>query len=322
MPPPVLTDVAPLLTAPASRVVGRPRYEGANIRTWIGFKHFMYLAEEAVLQYFRDCGLGPNRLFLEHGLGLEVVDSSVQLPHALQLDDLVVATARPTERQRPGSASFAVQLGVRHDDDETVALRGTVRIALVRERTIEAPSAEPPEVAGLVVDRIGSGDAPSLPLPTGLDPAALLAPAGSGSFVTRHRAPYYHCHFSDRVQCSAFIRTMESVVDDFLHDRGLAVGHLLRERGWIPVVSRARVRLHAAAHMEETIHTVFTVQDILRDTMYTATMECWAERGEQLVQVASGSIMHGYAVSRGPEAGRVAVLGPDVRRALLGERAG
>ena len=31
----------------------RPRYEGANICTWIGFKHVNYLVEEAVLAHFR-----------------------------------------------------------------------------------------------------------------------------------------------------------------------------------------------------------------------------------------------------------------------------
>ena len=51
----------------------RPRYEGANIRTWIGFKHFMYLVEEAVLHWFRERGLGPQRLYHEYGLGLEIV---------------------------------------------------------------------------------------------------------------------------------------------------------------------------------------------------------------------------------------------------------
>ena len=39
--------------SPIVRSVLRPRYEGANIRTWIGFKHLMYLAEEAVLEWLR-----------------------------------------------------------------------------------------------------------------------------------------------------------------------------------------------------------------------------------------------------------------------------
>ena len=34
----------------------RPSYEGANIRTWVGFKHFMYLVEESVLAWLRGSG--------------------------------------------------------------------------------------------------------------------------------------------------------------------------------------------------------------------------------------------------------------------------
>jgi acyl-CoA thioesterase FadM len=114
---------------------------------------------------------------------------------------------------------------------------------------------------------------------------------------------------------------MEEVVDRFLHDRGLGVGKLLDERGWIPVVSRARVRLLADAHMEETVHTVFTVQDFLKDISYTATVDHYVRRGDQLVHIATGTIMHGYAVSRGPQAGTVAVLDEATKNAMLGDRA-
>ncbi len=37
---------------------GRPGFEGANIHTWIGFKHFMYQLEEATLEYCRQHALG------------------------------------------------------------------------------------------------------------------------------------------------------------------------------------------------------------------------------------------------------------------------
>ena len=46
---------APLLTAPTTTQL-RPRYEGSNICTWIGFKHVNYLVEEAVLEHFRQLG--------------------------------------------------------------------------------------------------------------------------------------------------------------------------------------------------------------------------------------------------------------------------
>ena len=66
----------------------RPRFEGSNICTWIGFKHVMYVVEEAVLDHLRQSGLTPRRLFEEHGLGVEIVDSHARIMHALHMDDL------------------------------------------------------------------------------------------------------------------------------------------------------------------------------------------------------------------------------------------
>jgi acyl-CoA thioesterase FadM len=155
-------------------------------------------------------------------------------------------------------------------------------------------------------------------VPADGDLAAVLTPAGGNSFLWSWRIPYFECHFSDRLQHSAYVRTLEEVVDRFLADRGLAIGKLLDERGWIPVVSRARVRMLADAHMEEVLHTVFTVEEILRDVVYTARMETYVQRGGRLVQTAAGTIMHGYAISRGPAAGTLAELDNTARAGLLG----
>ncbi|MCQ8828595.1 hypothetical protein [Streptomyces malaysiensis] len=69
-----------LLDGTLTTSVGRPRYEGANIRTWTGFKHFMYLTEEVVLQYFRERGVGAETLHHIYGLGLEIVDTRSACP--------------------------------------------------------------------------------------------------------------------------------------------------------------------------------------------------------------------------------------------------
>jgi len=47
----------------SSEVFSRPRFEGSNICTWIGFKHVMYLIEEAVLEYMRRNGMSPRQLY-------------------------------------------------------------------------------------------------------------------------------------------------------------------------------------------------------------------------------------------------------------------
>jgi acyl-CoA thioesterase FadM len=120
------------------------------------------------------------------------------------------------------------------------------------------------------------------------------------------------------VQHSGFVRALEEVVDRFLADRGVSVGRMLTERSWIPVVSRARVRLLAAAHMEETIHTVFTVEEILRGVVFDARMDCYVRRGDELIPVATAKILHGYAIAAGEGAGGLAQLDDGVIRALTG----
>lgn len=277
----------------------RPRYEGCNIGTWIGFKHFMLLVEEAVLEWFRDGGLGPGRLYQEHGLGLEVVDSSVQLPALMEVDDEVEAEV---VEDRPGR--FTVTLRVVRDGAGVPVLRGRVAVALVREAQAPARRPAPLEVAPLVVDDVAfaAAAAPSGPAGRPLEPGA------PGTFDWSWRAPYFACHFSDRVQHSGFVRALEEVVDRFLVARGLPIGRLLAERAWIPVVSRARVKLLAAAHMEETIHTVFAVEDVLKRSAYDARMDCYVRRGDGFVHCAAARILHGYARSRGEGAGRLVDL--------------
>src|SRR5215211_6340642 len=99
----------PLLPWSTTSVV-YPRYEGANICTWIGFKHVNYLVEEAVLNHFRDCGLPPRALYEEHGLGLDLVDLDTRISHALHLDDAVAARVVPVAGAAGGSLAFRVTL--------------------------------------------------------------------------------------------------------------------------------------------------------------------------------------------------------------------
>lgn len=300
------------IRAEPSVLYGHPAYEGVNIRTWVGFKHFLYLVEQATLQWLRDRGYGARTLFLEHGLGVEIVDCSVQLPAVLELDDEVRAEVSEDRGNR-----LAVRLSVVREGEPVTVLRGKIRVALVRERTADRHRQAPAALAGLEVTALSGTGPPRVRLGRGASPASALS-ADAASFVWSWRAPYYYCHFSDRVQHSGFVRTLEEVVDRFLADRGISVGRLLTERSWIPVVSRARVRLLAAAHMEETVHTVFRVTDILRNSLFDAEMSCYVQRGGELVPVATARILHGYAIAAGAGAGGMAELTDDVVRALTG----
>lgn len=297
---------------------GRPAYEGANIRTWIGFKHFMYLVEQALLQWLRDQNTSARDLYLEHGLGFEIVDCSVQLPAVLEIDDEVRAEVSPGRGNR-----LAVQLSVVRDGTEVTILRGKVVVALVQEQTAPQRQPAPDQLAGLEVDDLVKASTVSaarrLQLAAGETAESVLT-ADRSSFLWSWRAPYFYCHFSDRVQHSGYVRTLEEVVDRFLADRGISVGRLLTERSWIPVVSRARVQLIEAAHMEETIHTVFTVVDILRGVIFDGRMDCYVQRGNELIPVATAQILHGYAIAAGEGAGGMATLDDEVVQALTGGR--
>lgn len=304
--------------ADQSVLTGRPAFEGANIRTWIGFKHFMYLVEQAVLQWLRDQGASARTLYLEHGLGLEIVDCSVQLPAVLELDDEVRAQVSAERGNR-----LVVQLSVVRDGAEVTVLRGKLTVALVSEQTAAEHRPAPDRLAGLQVTELAEASTvrDSQPRQLASGESAVDVLGADGAFLWSWRAPYFYCHYSDRVQHSGFVRALEEVVDRFLADRGISVGRLLTERSWIPVVSRARVQLVEAAHMEETIHTVFTVLDILRGVMFDARMDCYVQRGDQLILVATARILHGYAIAAGEGAGGMAQLDDEVARALTGGRA-
>jgi acyl-CoA thioesterase FadM len=297
---------------------GRPAYEGANIRTWIGFKHFMYLVEQALLQWLRDQGSSARDLYLEQGLGFEVVDCSVQLPAVLEIDDEVRAQVSAGRGNKLG-----VTLSVMREGSEVTILRGKVSVALVRERSADEHRPAPPQLAGLEVGELVQASTVANPARRRLaegESAESALTAEPGSFLWSWRAPYFYCHFSDRVQHSGYVRALEEVVDRFLADRGISVGRLLTERSWIPVVSRARVQLIEAAHMEETIHTVFTVVDILRGVIFDGRMDCYVQRGDELIPVATAQILHGYAIAAGEGAGGMATLDDEVVRALTGSR--
>ncbi len=293
----------------------RPRYESSNIRTWVGFRQLMLLAEEAVLQWFRDRDLGPQRLYHEHGLGLEVIDSSVQLPAVVEVDDEVVAEAA---EEAPGR--FSVALRVRRDGVPILVLRGRVTVALVRAPGEPADRPVPREVADIVVDSVAAAGPPGHLGKRRVGPGedARSALAAGGAFVWSWRAPYFVCHFSDRVQHSGYVRALEEVVDRFLADRGLSIRTMLTEHGWIPVVSRARVQLVAGARMEEVVHTAFAVQEVLRRIAFDARMDCYVRRGRCLVPVATARILHGYARSRGERAGGLVELDEPTICALTG----
>ncbi len=290
----------------------RPRREGANIRTWIGFRQFMLMAEEAVLEWYRRNNIGAASLYLNHGLGLSIVDCSVQLPAVIELDDEVDATVTG------GPGEFTVRLRARRPGAPTV-LRGQVSVALVREPGAPGTAEPPAALVPLVVSDVGAAGVPGRqdrPVAHSTDPAAHLVPPDSAGFRWSWRVPYYDCQFSEHLQYAGYVRALEKVVDLFLADRGLSIRTMLRKRGWIPVVSRARIGVLADVTMEETVHTILTITDVVKDVAFDARMDCYVRRGTAMVHTATGRILHAYAVASGAGAGGLATLDRQVVAAL------
>lgn len=290
---------------PTTVYIGRPRFEGSNICTWIGFKHVMYLVEEAVLDHFRQSGLVPRFLYEEHGLCLEIVDSSVRILHALHMDDEVRVEVTPLTRDGDSEVTLSLQLLVERGEEQIKALTGKVKVLFRRDTDGAVAGAAPEVLTPYVCNEIRRPASkpvagPGFYIGRGTenpdnDVLRMLVPEGSNAFVWSWHIPYFYCHFTQRIQHSGYLRLMEEVVDLFLADRGISIRTMLDTRRWIPVVPEARVEILQEALMEETIYTVYTVEEIYKGVTYAARMDCYVIRNGAPVHTATGRIVHGYA---------------------------
>ncbi|HTJ70655.1 MAG TPA: hypothetical protein VL551_24160 [Actinospica sp.] len=309
-----MTAAAGLTAAEPTTVRLRPRYEGSNICTWIGFKHVNYLVEEAVLDHLRVRGLAARRLYEEHGLCVELVDLDTRIGSAFHMDDEVVAEVLPRTRPEDTEMRLTVKLAAVRADGPVHGASAKVGVVLRRDTRGGAAEPVPAELERFVVDRIdreAGKQAPPVPaLPSayavgrgavgvgavGGDPLLTELARDANSFVWRWRIPYPYCHFTERLQMSGYLRQMEEVVDLFLADRGVSIRTLLDQQNWIPVVPHSSITLLDEALMEEELYTVFTVEEVFKNFTYTARMDCYVVRDGALVRTATGRITHGYAV--------------------------
>jgi acyl-CoA thioesterase FadM len=280
-------------TTAATRLEIRPRYEGSNICTWIGFKHVNYLIEEAVLDHLRSSGLAAGELYETHGLGVDIVDLDTRILHAYHIDDIAVADVR-RDPKLPDELAFLVELTV---GGSTRAASSRVKVVLRLDTSAGPGEPVPAGLEPYTVDRLGL-ELPKAPQPVKIgagDPLAELV-EGNNAFAWKWRIPYPYCHFTKRLQMSGYLRIMEEVVDLFLADRGVSIRTLLDEQDWIPVVPHSRITVLDEVLMEEELYTVFTVEDVFKRFTYTARMDCYVARDGVLVPTATGRITHGYAV--------------------------
>ncbi|MEU7588380.1 thioesterase family protein [Micromonospora sp. NPDC049230] len=258
----------------------RPRYEGANICTWIGFKHVNYLVEEAVLEHLRAGGLAPGGLYERYGLGVDLVDLDTRILHAFHVDDVAVAEVTPLDPVG-GELVFSVVLLV--DGDQPIrAATARVRVVL-RQDSDNAPDV-PPELRPVTTTAIRRAER-----------ASSAAPGGN-EFHWSWRIPYFYCHFTERLQMSGYLRLMEEAVDLFLEQRGISIRTLLDEQDWIPVVPRSRITILDEVRMEQDLELVFTVENVFKGLTYDARLDWYVQDQDGRRHVAVGRITHGYAL--------------------------
>jgi acyl-CoA thioesterase FadM len=269
----------------------RPRYEGSNICTWIGFKHVNYLVEEAVLDHLHQRGYPAGELYEKYGVCVDVTDIDTRMWTAYHIDDVATATVRPVASKGTELRFVVEMVAERGTPVKTVTSK--VGVTLRNDPRGFPAEPVPAELSPHVVGRLGK---PAEPIEiVGGDPLAQLTSTGN-TFGWVWRMPYFYCHFTERVQMTGYLRLMEEVVDLFLEDRGVSIKTLLDEQNWIPVVPSNKITILDEAWMENDVYTVFTVEDVFKRLTYTARMDCYVERDGKLVQVATGKITHGYAV--------------------------
>jgi acyl-CoA thioesterase FadM len=289
---PTVTQARPAVVpdAPTTTLI-RPRYEGSNICTWIGFKHVNYMVEEAVLDHLRQRGYPAGALYERYGLCTDITDIDTKILAAFHIDDLATATVRPVAGDGP-RLRFAVELTVERDGKETKAVKSKVEVSLRLDPRGWPAEPAPAELADHVVSRLGDTVDP---IPVDGDPLEQLV-AGKNAFAWAWRMPYFYCHFTERVQMSGYLRQMEEILDLFVEEGGASIKRLLDEQNWIPVVPHSKITILDEARMEEELITVFTVENMFKRLTFTARMDCYVVRDGVLVQTATGRITHGWAV--------------------------
>ncbi|MEU8515489.1 hypothetical protein AB0C76_28525 [Kitasatospora sp. NPDC048722] len=290
------TAVKALLTTSTATQV-RPRYEGSNICTWIGFKHVNYLVEEAVLDHFRQAGLPARALYEEHGLGLDLVSIDTRILHAFHMDDVGEAEVVPWTKDEDGTIGLKVVIRVERDGEVLKAVTSKVRVSLRIDTYLEAAGEVPALLARFAVAKLGDDleRAAGTTAPAEEEILASLT-AGQNAYAWKWNIPYPYCHFTERIQMSGYLRLMEEGKDRFVADRGISIKTLLDDRKWIPVVPRSDIRILDEALMEEDLYTVYTVEEVFKDFTYTSRMDFYVLRDGELVKTATGRIVHGYAV--------------------------
>jgi acyl-CoA thioesterase FadM len=285
-----------------------PSFEGANIATGLGFKHIMYLAEDGVVHYFRERGWGPQMLYENYGLGLEIVHADARLLTGINLDDLVRIEVRPITLPTDPELSFSIQMFVNRAGREAKAVSGTWKVLLRQEEPVSSIANPPSALARFVTEKIERGALVQLSFAQSsreqgesefASKMGGLLLQEKNAFLWKRRIPYFYCHYNRRLQHSGYLRLLEEVVSLFLEDRGISIRTMLDTKGWIPIVTNTQIDILREGYVEEEIYIVFTIENIFKTFTYTARVDFYVLRGTELLLVGTGKITHGYLKIKG-----------------------
>ncbi len=301
----------------------QPRLEGLHVGDMIGFKHIMYLAEDAVVRHFRGFGLGVGRLSRDWNVGMKFVSSHGRIASAVRIDDDVSVQVTPKGISSDGTIHLAVAEYVVRDGKQERAYSGKVAVRLQQVTISKASGVLPAELRPLLWRSAESASPGATVSTDGAGPEAtdgrdgVLAPGANG-FVMCFRNPYFYCGNNYDLQMSGYLRYMESAAELFLEERGISVHRMLDTKQWIPFVSKTGVDIHCDVHMEEEVTCAFIVQDIFRDLMYTAVVKFYVQRGGQRVNVATGHVTHGYCEVEGHSGWKMVPFDEEALAAIRG----
>ncbi len=289
-----------------------PRIEGNNICTWIGFKHVMYIVEEAVVDHLRQNNFKLRDLYEKNGLCFEIVDSDARILHALHIDDKVNAEVSADEEKETSEKEFhlLVNLYVERNGESVKAVVCRVSIQFKLD---DSPVTE--ETKPLIVEELSPWIVEKISRQTKVGRNAALSPllenrgeinandnitdllrkGNPAALIWKWRIPYFYCHYNERMKHSGYLRLLEEVEDLFLADNSISIRKMLHEKKWIPVVPSAQAEILEEAYMEETLYTVYSLIETYRDFTYTHRMDCYVVRDGEFLKTATGKITHGYA---------------------------
>ncbi len=284
-------------------VVKRSPYsEGNNIMSWLGFKHIMYLAEEAVLEHFKNAGTGFRSLLEDDGLVIDIIENKGRILHALKLDEDVSIIVQPAKRKIANAFAFDIKMLVSRSDKEIKTYTGHIKVVLKHDQSLGFKPVE--KIAPAFLPYVTEQAAlPNMELKTfDLVPAQDIESQipclteNGHRIIWEKRIPYFYCHGNERLKMSGYLRLMEEADELFCHQQGISIKSLLDEKRWIPAVPSANMTILSEVLMEETLYISYEVKDFVKDLTYKSTMTCYLKKNDKLVEVAKGEIVHAYAV--------------------------